>query len=410
MTAYASGPRTSRERRSHDPGLKADGLFDQARAKVSIADLLERESVKLVRAGQELRGPCVLCDGGGGRFAVKGEKWRCYGCDLRGDVVDLAAELEKCSLVEAARWLLGRDVAASAPRPRAAREAEPQGPSKAELIAGEMWAAARPLAGTLGARYLLGRGISADVVALAAPNLRYHPFARHHWDDRARDWVKAPAMVAQVVTPCGPTGGVHATYLDRASAGKAGFRRPDGSPADKLMWGPQHRDGRPGGAWLIGPDGDGDLATGEGIETALSVVTLAARAGISMRACAALSLGRLQGGWLRDEDGCIDPFAIRPDPERPAFTWPTPPASPWGEVRIAVDRDMGDLKVKARTGRGKVCWFLLPAETRARLCGRLAVAAWKAAGAERARAIAPPPGLDFNDELRRVIGQRECGA
>jgi len=69
-------------------------------------------------------------------------------------------------------------------------------------------------------------------------------------------------------------------------------------------------------------------------------------------------------------------------------------------VLIAVDRDMGDLRVKARTGRGKICSHLLTAEVRARLCGRLAVDAWKATGAPRARAIAPSPGRDFNDELR----------
>ena len=150
---------------------------------------------------------------------------------------------------------------------------------------------------------------------------------------------------------------------------------------------------------------DTALVVGEGMESTLSVATLSLRAGLPVRAVAALSLGALQGGWLRDADGCIDPFKVQPDPGRRAFTWPAPEACPWPEVLIAVDRDMSEVRVKARTGRGRICSFALTAEARARICGRLAVAAWKAAGAARARAIAPGPNSDFNDELRRRLAR-----
>ncbi len=173
----------------------------------------------------------------------------------------------------------------------------------------------------------------------------------------------------------------------------------------KRMWGPQtDGEGRPGGAWLIGPEGEGPLVVGEGMESTLSVATLS-QPFLPLRAAAALSLGALQGGWLRDAEGCIDPFKVQPDPGRRAFTWPAPAACPWPEVLIAVDRDMSEVRVKARTGRGRICSFALGAEARARICGRLAVAAWKAAGAARARAIAPGPNTDFNDELRRQLAR-----
>jgi hypothetical protein len=383
MTLYASGART-------------DSVFAQARAKVGLEDFLERESVKLVRVGSQMRGPCVLCDGAGERFSVKEDKWRCYGCGQHGDVVDLCAALRKTTEYEAAQWLLGGDVTPSAPRAVKAKPAE--GHSSSDKTAAEMWATAKPFAGTLGEKYLLKRGIYPAVVALAAPQLRYHPFAKHHWDGDTRDWVRAPAMVAQVVTAAGPTGGVHVTYLDRATAGKALLDRK------KLMWGPQRdADGRPGCAWLIGPDGDGDLVVAEGIETGLSVAALALRKGLPMRVLAALSLDRLQGGIKRDKEGCMDPVRPEPDPSSPAVTWPMGDVGGWPEVMVAVDRDSHEQRVKARTGRGKVCHFLLTGEVRAQMCGRLAVAAWKSAGAPKVRAIAPPPGSDFNDELRRVL-------
>jgi hypothetical protein len=378
---------------------RIDSVFARAKEKVSIEDYLKRESVKLVRSGKQMRGPCILCDGGTSKFKVEGERFYCFGCERHGDVVQLVAEHRKCEPYDAARWLVGEDVPVSAPAAR--KPAAPVGPSVSDKVAAEILADAKPFAGSLAERYLLGRGIHPEVVELAAANLRYHGSAKHHWDDAGGHWVRAPAMVAPVVTHEGPTGGVHVTYLDRASGGKAGFSR------SKLMWGAQMRNGLPGGAWLIGPlDCAGlgtDLVVGEGIETSLSVATMAWRKGLGIRAAAALSLNRLQGGLHRDADGCVDPWRPIGDPASPAFTWPSPPQDPWGEVLIAVDRDMSDIRVRARSGRGKAVDMRLTAEVRARVCGRLAVAAWKGAGAHHARAIVPPPCSDFNDELRRVL-------
>lgn len=392
-------------------GARMPDLFDRARRKVSVEDLLKRESIKLVRSGSQLRGACPLCDGGGQRFAVNpdkaGDKWRCYGCDLHGDVVDLAAALYRLSPRDTLQRLLGEDLPTSDARERPDAKARADKPKTADMVAQEILAEAQPFAGSLAERYLLKRGISAEVLELAGPGLRYHARAKHHWSERQRTWVRAPAMVAQVVTAAGPTGGAHVTYLDRATAAKARLVDDAGAPMPaKRMWGPQtDAEGRPGAAWLIGPDGDGDLVVSEGIETGLSLATLARLDGRRVRAAAALALGRLQGGWKRDDEGCVDLAQLEPEPSAPAFTWPPPEAAPWGEVLIAVDRDMSPLRVRARTGRGKVCWHLLDGETRARICGRLAVAAWRAAGAPRCRAIVPGPGRDFNDELRARLAQ-----
>lgn len=380
-------------------------LFDQARAAVSI-EALAAAATELRRAGAEMRGQCPLCAAGkaksaGAPFAVKPGKgtFCCYVCDAHGDVVDLERELRGGTPVEAARRLAGGQ-AGSAPsgpmRPRPKPEA-PKGPSASDRVAEEILREARPFAGSAAERYMAGRGIGAEVLALIGPQLRFHPNAKWGWDEDAGRWIRHPAMIAPVVVPAPDgapvsTGGVHATYLAAGGRGKAAL-----DPA-KRMWGPQGADGKRGVAWLAGDPRAAPgtaLTVGEGLETVASVLEMSsvARGGCAL---AALSLDRLQGGILRDDEGRIDVFEPQPDPERPPATWP----GRW-RVSIAVDRDMGELRVKGRNGRGKPCEFALDAEARARLCARLAVRGWTAAGAMTAQAIAPSPGCDFNDELRR---------
>lgn len=383
-------------------------LFDQARAVLSV-DALAAGVTDLKRAGSELRGICPLCGSGkknsaSAPFAVKPGKgsWRCYVCDAHGDVVDLEQQLRGGTPIEAARRLVG-----NAPLPaRTSRPVErvkaPEGPSASDRVAAEILAGRRPFAGSPAERYLRGRGVTAAVLALAGHRMAFHPAAKWGWDEAARRWITAPALVLEVVTPAPdgepvPTGGVHCTYLAPAGAGKAAL-----DPAKK-MWGPQGADGRPGVAWLFGDPKSAPLfwlTVGEGLETVLSRVSMDPHPQVGM-AMAALSLDRLQGGVLRDDEGCIDAFDPQANPERPPATWP----GRWN-VRICIDRDMGPMKVKARTGRGKVCDFIMDGEARARLCARLAVRGWKAAGAYHALAEAPPPGSDFNDELRRRAQQR----
>ncbi len=379
-------------------------IIDAARGAVAIEDLAAAE-VKLRKSGMEMRGACPFCGAGqksaSPPFAIKLQKgtFRCYcGCPYFGDVVDLERALRGGTIAEAARRLAGGSyVGQSRPKPVKAPDA---GPSSSDRTAAELWKSAAPtIRGTLAERYLRNRGIEGPALdaVLSAPGLRFHPSAKWGWDEARGGWLTLPAMLAQVVTVSGPTGGVHATYLSRDA------RKAPVTPA-KRMWGAQHdADGRPGGAWLIGPDGEGDLVIAEGIETTLSVAVLSSRRGKLLRACAALSLDRLQGGVLRDSDGCIDPFDPMPDPERGPFVWPTPVERPWRRVLVAVDRDMSPLKVKAKTPRGRVLFYQLEAEARARLCGRLATAAWLRAGAPAVSAIAPPPGFDFNNELQRIV-------
>lgn len=388
-------------------------IFDEARGAVSVLTLAKRVT-KMVG----MRGKCPLCgtkEDGFSKFSVGwprgtvhrhdgNQTWYCFGCEEGGDVIGLERAIGGGSAMDAARRLVG---AAPAAKPVRRLEPEaPKGPAVSDQVAAELLDKMQPFEGSPAERYLAGRGICDAVLRLVAPNLFYLANAKWGWDRENRRWIRAGAMIAPVVV-AGPdgrpvrTGGVHATYLAPGGRGKAAL-----DPA-KRMWGPQSLDGKRGVAWLFGDPAAApmtSLANGEGIETVLSLCTLDVDlpAGAAM---AALSLDRLQGGIAKDDDGRIDAFAPQGDPERPPATWP----GRWNVV-IGVDRDMGPIKVKARTGRGKPCDFELDAEARAALCARLAVRGWKAAGAYSARAVAPPPGRDFNDELKARLARAAKGA
>jgi hypothetical protein len=411
-----------------------------------IIEAVKRISIEAVAGGRfsgsAVRvGPCPLCMKGakkGSCFKIRdGVRWHCHRCDKGGDVVALEAELAGVGQVEAAKRLLGGlwqerlDAPALDATPRRQSDSAAEAAARKARYAAEIWRGGVAFAGSPAEAYLAGRGIEAAVLAAIGPNLRFNPRARWFWDPAAKGWETAPAMVALVVV-AGPdgrpvaTGGVHGTYLLPDGSGKAVDTRPI-PPEDranaKVMWGPQGLDGQAGGTWLIGPDAPwleglgsqgGPGAVGaEGIETSASMASLSLlRHGVVPRAWAALSLDRLQGRLATDDDGCVDLKTLTARPGS-AFVWP-------GIVgnEIGIDRDMALLRgVRTRVGRprgrsglARPCEVQLDGETRARICARMSVAAWRTAGDARATAIAPPPGMDFNDYLRRHQARAEASA
>lgn len=387
-------------------------IFEDAQDRISVETLCRTQNrgVKFVLlAGQDV-GPCPICtpdDTVGSWFKIRDRLWHCFrGCG-GGDVVELERRLHGGTMLEAAKRLVGMPEQPKAQPRRAMSPPADERETPSAQLGRALWSERKPFAGSLGEAYLLARGIAPEVVAAAAPNLGFHPQAKWAWDPAAKRWSHAPAMLALSVVAdedgkALATGGIHATYLAPDGSGKAvGGRRT------KIMRGPQMRDGKAGGTWLIGPnapwlEGVSGSVGAEGIETSLSLATLSfLRHGVVPRAWAALSLDRLQGRLLIDRQGCVDLKNLTPKPEGPAFVWPGQ-----DDVEIGVDRDMGSVPIRGRTGRGKPVMYDLDGEARARLCARMATAAWKAAGAKRVHAIAPPAGMDFNNELGRVLAQR----
>lgn len=94
------------------PAHKGTIDFRKVKEIVAIEQVLESYGVALKRQRQQLVGCCPIHKGRNAKaFVVDPTKgaWRCFGdCDKGGSVIDLVAELERISTVEAARLLSDR--------------------------------------------------------------------------------------------------------------------------------------------------------------------------------------------------------------------------------------------------------------------------------------------------------------
>jgi hypothetical protein len=179
-----------------------------------------------------------------------------------------AASLEHGDLLDVIRGALGlvdfKDVADEArrflslPNPppissaaAARRNPVPQGSLES---ARRLFAASRPLAGTLAERYLHRRHLTG-VAGLAS--LRFHPSCFYRPEGSAEN-LSFPALIAAITDLSGAITGVHRTWLDPAG-GKAPVDTPRRAMGNLL-----------GHAVRFGAVDD-VLAAGEGIETVLSV-------------------------------------------------------------------------------------------------------------------------------------------
>lgn len=391
-----------------------DGLFDRARKALPIEELADNLVTKLIGKGNERRAYCPICFAGETtgstpfKVDIAKQEFYCFQCGRHGDVCDLYGYTHKMDATEAAIFIAGpifqKDVKSNKQKPAPVIDDGEQARRIAER-ATQTWREAgdHDFQASLARRYLIeARGIDEEIVDMVS-DLRFHPSAKHHWDNERRLWVHAPALVAKVETTAGWDGGVHLTYLRDDGLAKASL-----DPA-KRMLGPQGSTTGlgvlPGGAWLISNGDSGDLVVGEGIETTLALAAWLYRQGLrDFRVAAALSLNRLQGFAQRDDDDCIDVWHPTPDPARPPFLWHpcnTADESRVTGVYIAIDRDMGAVRVKGRTGRGKPAWFDFDAEARATFCARLAAQSWRDAGWSFARPMFPLKGGDWGDRLSK---------
>ncbi|SNT10178.1 MULTISPECIES: toprim domain-containing protein [unclassified Azospirillum] len=115
-----------------------------------------------------------------------------------------------------------------------------------------LFAASKPLPGTLAERYLAKRGI---VLSYPEPALRFHPRC-HRWEPSGT--ISLPALIAAVTDDGGHVSGLHRTWLS-----------PDGDKA--ALDDPRRAMGHLlGNAVRFGPVGP-VMAAGEGLETMLSL-------------------------------------------------------------------------------------------------------------------------------------------
>lgn len=141
--------------------------FKTIKQAVIIEQVLGRYGVKLRRSGKELRGPCPIHRGEGtDTFHANTDKnaFNCFSCQAKGNVLDLVAAMEGCSLRDAALkvrdWFL-----ISGPLPETAKPAT--GAQLAREAAGDRGERNKPLGFRLQGidyrhPYLAGRGIDPE--------------------------------------------------------------------------------------------------------------------------------------------------------------------------------------------------------------------------------------------------------
>ncbi|KTE18390.1 MULTISPECIES: toprim domain-containing protein [unclassified Sphingopyxis] len=185
-------------------------------------------------------------------------KWTDAATGDHGDLLDIiAASCTHMSLgetlAEARRFLSlpPPDLVKRNPRPRRAS------PGSREAAA-RLWAASKPIAGTLVPIYLAGRALrrGGDL-----PALRYHPHCYYRRSEEDAPSVKPafPAIIAAVTDLDGSLMGVHRTWLDPARPAKAPVAYPRRAMGHLLGHGVR-----------FGLAGE-VMAFGEGIETMLSL-------------------------------------------------------------------------------------------------------------------------------------------
>ena len=196
----------------------------------------------------------------GGR---KAGSWTDYATGQYGDLIDLLHErLGSVTLKGTLREV--RSFLGEAPCPatlHATRNPEPPNAASGKRIARarRLFAAGKPVLGTLAATYLQGRGITR-----LGPALRYHPrvFLRHGTDD-ADPPQRAPALLAKITENRGQITGCARVYLDLSTGGLAEIESP------KRILGQLY--GHAIRFWSGSPRSD--LIVGEGLENTLSVGT-----------------------------------------------------------------------------------------------------------------------------------------
>lgn len=193
----------------------------------------------------------------------KAGSWQDFATGEYGDLIDLLHErLGSPTLKETlreARSFLGEAPCPAVPRETQRAERPDAASSKRIARARKLFAAGKPVLGTLAATYLQGRGITR-----LGPVLRYHPlvFLRQGEDD-ADPPQRAPALLAKITDNRGQITGCARVYLDPPTGGLAEIESP------KRILGQLH--GHAIRFWS--GTGRSDLIVGEGLENTLSVGT-----------------------------------------------------------------------------------------------------------------------------------------
>jgi hypothetical protein len=187
-------------------------------------------------------------------------KWTDAATGEHGDLLDLIAKTRSlyrlCDVLDEARAFLS--LPPQAPNSSASQDQATASHGSSES-ARRLYAMSQPIQRTLAEAYLAGRSITA--IPSGGP-LRFHPCCYYRPDANSptETW---PAMIAAVTDLAGKITGVHRSWLDPSSSGKAPIATPRRAMGHLIGHGVR-----------FGAVAD-VLAAGEGIETMLSLRSIA---------------------------------------------------------------------------------------------------------------------------------------
>jgi len=184
-------------------------------------------------------------------------KWSDSATSEYGDLLDIIRARTGITrfpeLLDEARAHLGRPMPVIPDRPSPRK---PKPPGGTPAAAARLFAASKPVAGTLADSYLRARGLTQGGKISA---LRFHPKCWHRDEGQSKP-VPRPALIAAVTDGAGALQGVHRTWLAPDGKGKAAVKTQRRAMGHLL-----------GNAVRLTPHDD-ILVVGEGIETMLSLV------------------------------------------------------------------------------------------------------------------------------------------
>lgn len=405
----------------------------EVRARADLAEVVRRRVPKLREAGREWSACCPFHDEATPSFTVVPEKgfYHCFGCGAHGDAIDFVMKHEGCEFGEALERVEGecgiRDGGGVDPAPTRPAADRRQSNRSADTSwvdsteAGQtVWTEAGTARGTLVETYLAARGIDHRASGVMTV-IRFHPRCPvklwRRWESPADVRDTCPAMLLPIFRVEGLPGsrtlvqqGVEVVFLEADGRSKKRFavcRDRSGRerrPPSRKIWGDLQGGGVPipplawsdafqAGNWIDAMP-ERPLVVGEGFESTLSLL---ARTPSPRGGFATLSLDNMQGACVEERIGrewAMPLHNLRPDPRRAVFT-----VADAGAVTIGIDADMKGLKgrrVQERP-RGPLVKRDLTGAERSTICGTLAAAQWRRAGARTVDVVRPPAGADFND-------------
>lgn len=198
----------------------SDDDIRSAREKEPLAAVVARD-VALKQRGRRYWGCCPFHAEKTPSFAVDARRntYQCYGCGAHGDAITWRRHVTGESFAEAVRAINGdaplpRAQVTRIEQERATREDEDR--RRGLQSARSLWSRAMPIAGTPGAAYFRGRGITIPL----PPSLRYLDrvlWGAWHRDDHENIYL--PAVICAVQAPSGALTAVHRLYLDPSTLG-----------------------------------------------------------------------------------------------------------------------------------------------------------------------------------------------